>query len=98
MICRCDCIVDKPELRTLLKELLEVAYKWENIGVLLGIEPNILQSVKSAVRDEPTNCLREMLIIWVKQICPPPSWSAIVDVLEDLKEEKLAFDLRSKYL
>ena len=92
-------ILDKPELSTVFKELLKVSCKWENIGILLEIEADSLESVKAAENTGNTqNCLREMLKIWLKKINPPPSWSAIIDALYRLGDEQLAHDLRSKYL
>ena len=82
-----------------MKELLnKVACKWENIGILLKIEPYSLESVKTAENNIPQNCLREMLKTWLKKIDPPPSWSAIADALQCLGDEELALYLRSKYL
>jgi hypothetical protein len=91
--------LDKPELSTLLKELInKVDSKWENIGILLKIEPYRLESVRTAERNDPQNCLREMLKLWLNKINPPPSWSAITDAIKRLGNEELAQDLRSKYL
>ena len=91
-------ILDKPGLSTFLRELIKVDSKWENIGILLEIEPHRLESIKIAEHHNTQNCLREMLKIWLKRISLPPSWSAITDALKYLGEEKLADDLRCKYL
>ena len=92
------CTLDKPELRTVLRELIKVDSKWENIGIFLEVDPHRLESIKTTEHHDTQNCLREMLKIWLKKINPPPSWSAIINVLECLGEEQLAHDLRSKYL
>ena len=92
------CILDKPELSSLLRELIKVDSEWENIGILLEIESHRLESIKTAEHHSTLNCLREMLKIWLKKINPPPSWSAITDALKCLREEQLAHDLRSKYI
>ena len=94
-----NCILDKPELSTVLRELInKVDSKLENIGILLRIESHRLKSVKKAECNDPQNCLREMLNIWLNKINPPPSWSVITDALECIGDEQLARDLRSKYL
>ena len=90
------CTLDKPELRTVLRELIKVDSKWENIGIFLEVDPHRLESIKIAEHHNTQNCLREMLKIWLKKINPPPSWSAITDALECLGEEQLARDLKSK--
>jgi hypothetical protein len=87
----------KPELKDLLKELYTKASEWFNIGVLLGIDAGKLSIIKTAENHTPQNCLREMLMIWLKGISPPPSWAAIVDAVEVLGDQRLAEQLRTKY-
>ena len=87
----------KPELKDLIKELLtKSSDKWENIGILLGIEPGRLDAIKVA-ENQPQNCLREMLKIWLRSVSPPPSWAAIAEAIDLLGDEKLADHLRTKY-
>ena len=87
----------KPELKDLVTELLStVSDKWENIGILLGIEPGRLDAIKAA-ESLPQNCLREMLKIWLKRVSPPPSWAAIADAIDLLGDQKFADLLRTKY-
>ena len=89
----------KPELKDLLKELYtKAAGKWEDIGILLGIEPGRLDAIKTAENHTAQSCLREMLKIWLKRISPPPSWSAIAEAVELLGDQNLADYLRTKYL
>ena len=86
-----------PDLKDLFKELCITADNWENIGVLLGIEPWQLNSVKTA-ENLPQNCLREMLKVWLKRISPPPTWSSIAEAIEVLGDQELAARLRRKYI
>jgi hypothetical protein len=88
----------KPELKDLLRELYtRASNKWMNIGILLGIDPGILDAIKTAENHTPQDCLREMLRIWLKEVSPPPSWAAIADSVEVLGDQSLADQLRSKY-
>ena len=88
----------KLELKDLAKELYSmVSDKWEDIGILLGIEPGILVAIKTAENQVPQSCLREMLKIWLKRVPPPPSWSAIADAIDLLGDQNLAEHLRTKY-
>ena len=86
-----------PDLKDLFKELCITADNWENIGVLLGIEPWQLNSVKTA-ENLPQNCLREMLKVWLKRISPPPTWSSVAEAIEVLGDQELAARLRRKYI
>lgn len=87
---------DPPNLNDLMDALYHtVAAKWKAIGVKLEI--NDLASIETKHRSDPQSCLIDMLEIWLKRVHPPPSWAAIVSVLEFLKEEKLAKELREQY-
>ena len=87
----------KPELKDLIKELLTKASdKWENIGILLGIESGVLDTIKVA-ENLPQNCLREMFKIWLNRVSPPPSWAAIAEAIDLLGDQSLADHLKIKY-
>ena len=85
----------KPELSKLFKKLFKVADKWENIGILLGIDSDKLNAVRKVENSSSQDCLREMLKLYLKQVKPPPTWSAVADVLETVGEEELAGNLRN---
>ena len=88
----------KPGLQELFTVLCtKAADKWENIGILLGIDDGQLKVIKSNTPSDNIACLREMLRIWLSRVDPPPSWSAIAGALEHLGDENLADHLRSKY-
>ena len=86
-----------PPLKDLLKELKSVASKWENLGIMLGIDSGILDNIVANNPKNCDNCLREMLKVWLKQVDPPPRWQAVVEALEVLGEPKLASELRQRY-
>ena len=79
----------KPKLKDLLKELYNKASKWMNIGVLLDIDTGRLNAIKTAENHAPDDCLREMLMIWLTKVSPPPSWEAIADAVEVLEDKAL---------
>jgi hypothetical protein len=87
----------KPDLKDLLKELYTKASEWFNIGVLLGIDAGKLSAIETAQNHTPQNCLREMLMIWLKGVSPPPAWAAIADAVELVGDQSLADQLRNKY-
>ena len=83
-----------PKFGVLLKELLsKVSANWKYIGLILGLKEGDLSAIKSDHHDAK-RCFREMLRLWLKQIEPPPTWSAIIDAME---YESLAEELRKKY-
>ena len=87
-----------PTLKLLHGELYKVADKWEDIGIQLDIDVDLLEKVKSENQGDSKKCLREMLKILDKNQDLHPSWSDIVDTLERLEEEELAQQLRDKYM
>ena len=82
----------------LLKELSsEVSPDWEDIGLYLKLNPDILHIIKFDNPQSCKKCFREMIKAWFKQDDPPPSWSAIIEAIEVLEYESLAHKLRKKY-
>ena len=90
-----------PRFTSLLNELLynEVATKWEQIGVVLGVNAGFLKTTKRKYPGDYRMCFIEMLKEWMKQVNPPPSWSAIISAIENIPGcNSLAQTLRNKYL
>ena len=89
----------KPELKDLVKELYsKVSHSWKAIGIMLGLDPDVLDAIKTSENNKAQNCLREMLTAWTRRVNPPPSWSAIVEAIECLGDEVLADYLKTKYM
>ena len=85
---------DRPELREALIELVPLATHWKNIGVLLGVEKATLDKIKKD-EGETLDCLREMLSMWVKQISPTPTWTALADIVSKFDGQK-AHEIRRR--
>lgn len=86
---------------SVLNELLgkEVATKWKQIGVVLGVSDDFLETTKRKHPGDHQMCFMEMLKEWIKQVNPPPSWSAIISAVENIPGyNSLAQTLRNKYL
>ena len=88
----------KPKLRDLLTELLtKVASKWENIGIMLDLEQGQLNTVKADHGSDSESYLRGMLQVWLSQVEPLPTWSAMAQAIENVGHPDLAKHLRTKY-
>ena len=91
-------ISSKPLLNKLTDALYhKVADRWKVIGVLIEIPKGTLSGIAKKCRDDPQNCLVEMLGIWLERVYPPPTWAAIIEAVEFLGEEQLGKELRDKY-
>ena len=86
---------------SLLNELLssEVATVWDQIGGVLGVSVGFLETTKRKYPGDCQTCFMEMLKEWMKQVDPPPSWSAIISAIENIPGyNSLAQTLRNRYL
>ena len=88
----------KPELKELMRELRAKAADWEDIGVELEVDDGELKQIKQDNATDSKSCLRELFRKWLTRESPEPSWAAITDAVEHLRDEKLATTLRSKYV
>ena len=77
-----------PTLRTSFKHLKPLAAKWQSIGVLLNIPEGTLETIKYDEGNKADNCLRSMLSVWLKQIHPSPTWTALAGVVEQFDPSK----------
>ena len=90
-------VIKPPKFSELLNALRsKVSADWEDIGLALDLESGQLSAIKSD-HQECKKCFREMLKLWLKQVDPPPTWSAIIDAIEICEYESLAEELRKKY-
>ena len=75
-----------------------VADKWEHIGIYLQFPMATLKTITAENQQDPHKCLIGMLEAWLKRVDPPPTWSAIIDAVTFLGEERLGMELREKYI
>ena len=65
---------------------------------MLRLKPSDLDAIAEDNQKNSSKCLLEMLKLWLKNTYEPrPAWSAIVQALEKIKEDRLAKDICKKY-
>ena len=86
------------DLHVIMEELADVRAKWYNIGIQLGVNVGTLKAIEKQYSD-PSDCLRETLMTWLKAYPPPHTWSKVLEALRTkiVGEAKLAVDLEQKY-
>ena len=84
-------------LGDIYKLLSPVASHWRNIGVMLGINDDLHDTIKNDEMNNSKNCLRAMLSTWIKKINPPPTWCKLVEAVEHY-DPSLAEEIRCTYL
>ena len=89
-----DLQLSEEDLRKLVELLYDAAHKWERIATFLDFESGTIASIKSKQlgTDEAVDKLMELMKKWLNRTSPPPTVSALVDVLKSrvIGEEKLA--------
>ena len=88
------------DLKTVKKAVWSARTKWKDIGLELDINQTDLDAIEAVHRSDIGRCLIEMLTLWLKQVDPPPTWSALVAALQDptIEEGGLAEEIESKFV
>lgn len=81
-----------------MEELNSVRAKWYDIGMQLGVSIGSLDGIKKQYND-PSDCLRETLKIWLETNPSPTVWSNIVNALSSntVGKARLAAYLEHKF-
>ncbi len=75
-----ECLTTK-QLKTVLNLIWKDRSKWFTIGIQLNLEESELRAIR-------TNChnvedsFTEMISLWLHQVDPKPTWTALVDALD----------------
>ena len=71
-----------------------------DIGLELDLDITDLTRIDATHRGDIGRCFVEMLTLWLKQVDPPPSWSAMVAALQDpiFDFGDIAEQVESKYV
>ena len=78
------------DLQVVKNDLWEARARWKDVGLELSMRQSTLDSIAITQRDDPGNCLREMLAEWLRGAGDPPrTWNTIVAALA--KVESLGF-------
>ena len=69
---------------------------WRDIGILMGIEPSVLNNVSSIWKGNLREQCREVLQTWNKQGSEkyPVTWSGMLGLLEDLQLKEISRELQ----
>ena len=88
----------KPKLKDLLEELVNISHKWYYLGIQLGLEGK-LDNIKSDHPENSQHCLSETLSTWLK-VDQSATWHTLCAALcsETIGEERLASTVVAKYI
>ena len=93
-----DYLTDK-DLWKVQNILWEVCERWFDIGIQLKLEPNNLNKIEANYKTVE-ECCRKMLLTWLSQVEPKPTWSALVEALKSpaVKCEDVARKIKLEHL
>ncbi len=88
------------DLQTVFSGLHEARYKWNSIGLALGMNHGDLAAIAEQHRHDPDKCFKESLSCCLKQTEPEPTWEVVVSALESpiVGHGQLAERMKGKYL
>lgn len=75
---------EEQDLHAILSAVKEVAARWKYIGDMFKLLPGTLDNIEKA-NHQPDECLREVILKWLRQSCysqSPPTWRRVVEVVE----------------
>ena len=89
----------KPKLKDLLEELVDISDKWHGLGLQLGLNEGALKGINSDHPKNSQDCLRETLRTWL-DVEPRATWHTLCAALrrKTVGAETLASSLVAKYV
>ena len=61
-----------------VEKVMDLASRWNSFGLALRLKPAELETISSKNNTDPTECLKDMLLTWLRQQyikkVGPPSW------------------------
>ena len=60
-------LADEDDLRDVRLAVADLAARWKDLGISLGLRLSELNAILLANPHSPSDCLREALVIWLKQ-------------------------------
>ena len=78
-----DTVLCKRDLKAVRGKVLSVASKWYDVGLELDLSADELDAIKMANHDDPKDCLRDLISVWLSRIDLKPTWRALSSALRN---------------
>ena len=85
--CLCSLVffsTGEQDLHDVLSAAIEVAARWKYIGDMFQLSPGSLDTIEKANFHQPDDCLREVILRWLRRSGTshsPPTWRRVVEVV-----------------
>jgi len=60
-------VLGEDDLQDVISAVTDLTGRWKDLGISLGVRPSDLETILSNNPHSSSNCLREMLLQWLKQ-------------------------------
>ena len=60
-------LVGEDDLQDVRSAVADLARRWQDLGISLRVRPSDLDAIPSPNTQSPSDCLRQMLSLWLKQ-------------------------------
>ena len=92
-------VLSKRDLKSVRREVVAIASKWYDVGLELDLSADELDAIKKANRDNPQDCLRDLLRLWLSRVDTKPTWRALSNALTSpaVNEQALADTIERKH-
>ena len=88
-------VTESDDLNEVYQTCRQFSFKWEEIGVRLGISRGIIGAIAEDKKSQSATCMLDMLLTWLKRE-PRATWrilcDAIADVVGRTAAERIAID------
>ena len=87
------------DLKSVRSSTWEARSKWMDIGIELNVMKSDLEVIQENCGSNVEKCFTEMLTLWLKNVDPPPTWSAMIAALRDpaVGLKKLSDDVSNRF-
>jgi len=60
-------LADEDDRQDVMSAVVDLAVRWQDLGSSLGVRQSDLDNIHLASAHSPRECLRKMLILWLRQ-------------------------------
>ena len=60
-------LADEDDLHDVISAVADLAGRWQDLGIALRLRQGDLETIQSASAHSPSDCLRKMLTLWLRQ-------------------------------
>ena len=72
---------EEPSLASLMNYVGHLEHKWKDVGIELGLEPDVLDGIRVTKPCDPNGCMTMVFAKWQQIMTKPYTWQTILVAL-----------------